>query len=86
MCLFTLPDRNNRGGDEMSKARDKYYIWKDEVIIPEFVGNYVSELEAEKAELIEFIEEIQSNYSIYTYEDFTAWSNKFDYYKLQKEN
>ena len=43
-------------------------------------------LEAEKAELIEFIEEIQSNYSIYTYEDFTAWSNKFDYYKLQKEN
>lgn len=36
----------------MSEARDKYYIWKDEIDIPLCVDEYVSQLESEKAELI----------------------------------
>ena len=42
-------------------------------------------LEQQKAELLEFIEEIQDSHSIYTHEEFLAWSKKVDYYKLQKE-
>ena len=39
----------------MSEARDKYYIWKDEIDIPLCVDEYVSQLESEKAELISII-------------------------------
>jgi len=73
----------------MNKARNNFYnifIKPKELTSEDLVNihNYISELEADKAELIEFVEEIQNSFSIYTYDEFKDWNDRVNKFKEER--